>query len=352
MRARTSSERRVGRRNLVAGILFGVIVATVAGAYATTVFKKMVAGQPATAADVNAAHQDLATAIDKLETTVNAQAAKIAKLETDPDCPPGYAKDTTVTLFTLCKQGKDEMVKVGSFWADRYEASLVDATTWNGGKCDGSGTQYGAGTTDDYPSTFPDSGNWTSKVHACSKSGVVPSRMMTWFQAQQACGLSGKTLCTNGQWQMAAAGTYDAGSYNGASGGSCHTSGTAPRKTGMAGSVPGASTACISSWGAEDMIGNLWEWADLWGQAGKVNASYSTGAKVTPWPSGYGDGKDGTWNVNGEAYDGSKWTTGLPAAALRGGYWDHGSDAGVFAVNLSSGPSAWSTSHGARCCRQ
>ena len=353
MRARTQSERRVGRRNLVAGILFGVIVATVAGAYATTVFKKMVAGQPATAADVNQAHQDLATAIDNLEKKVTAQAAEITKLKTDPDCPPGYTKDTTApSSITVCKKGSDEMVKVGDFWVDRYEASLVDAATWKSGQCSGSGTQYGAGTSDDYPSTFPDSGNWTTQVYACSVAGNTPSRMMTWFQAQQACLLSGKTLCTNAQWQGAAAGTYDAGKYNGAAGGSCHTGGSAARKTGSAGKVPGASASCISQWGAEDMIGNLWEWVAWWGQAGK-NWMSSDGESTSPWPSsgGYGDGGDKTWNINGRAANPS-WINGSPAAARRGGNWGNGPDAGVFAVSLGNGPSYWGTSHGARCCRQ
>ena len=345
MRARTQSERRVGRRNLVAGILFGVIVATVAGAYATTVFKKMVAGKPATAADVNAAHQDLATAIDKLETKVNAQAtqitaqaAEITKLKTEPDCPPGYTKSTTVTAYTLCTRGKDEMVKVGDFWVDRYEMSVVDATSFNGGKCDGTGTVYGSGGSDNFPATYPDSGNYSVALYACSRSGNVPSRVMTWFQAQQACVAAGKQLCANGQWQAAAAGTPDDSA-------SCNVSTSAPEKT-------GARPKCLSNRGAYDMVGNLWEWVDMWGQAGKVNTSFSSGAKATPWPSGYGDGQDGTWNLNGEAHDGSKWTTGLPAAALRGGGWNNGPGAGVFAVYLYGGPSRWDTPDGARCCRQ
>ena len=130
MRAKTKNERRLGRRNMVVGIIFGVIVATVAGAWATTTFKKMVKDKPATAADVNQAHQDLATAIDNLEKKVTAQHAEITKLKTAPDCPPGYTKDTTApSSITVCERGKDELVKVGDFWVDRYEVSLVDAKT-------------------------------------------------------------------------------------------------------------------------------------------------------------------------------------------------------------------------------
>ncbi len=146
-------------------------------------------------------------------------------------CPPGYTHDASATGITLCKRGKDEMVKVGSFWVDRYESALVDTLFYNGGKCNGTGKQYGAGTSDDYPSTFPDSGNWKTRVHACSVKGLLPSTSMTWFQAVQACALAGKALCSNHQWQTAAAGTYDAGKYNGIAGGACHTGGSARRAT-------------------------------------------------------------------------------------------------------------------------
>ncbi len=101
---------RTARRNMVAGLLAGAIMATVAGAYAKTTYKKMVNGAPATAADVNKAHQDLADAIDKFE-------QKLVALESDPDCPQGYTKDSTAATITLCKStgGSDEMVKVGSY---------------------------------------------------------------------------------------------------------------------------------------------------------------------------------------------------------------------------------------------
>ena len=340
MRARTQNERRVGRRNWVAGALFGVIVATVFGAWAATTFKKMQAGKPATAADVNQAHQDLATAIDNLEKKVTSQAAEITKLKTEPDCPPGYTKDTTApSSIVVCKKGSDELVKVGDFWVDRYEMSIVDATTYSSGSCNGAGgTQYGAGTSDNYPTSFPDSAKVTgaaSRLYACSRSGTVPSRMMTWFQAAAACTFAGKHLCTNGEWQAAAFGTPDDSV-------SCNISTSAAEKA-------GSRTGCVSQSGAYDMVGNLWEWVDWWGQAGKSWMT-SDGQKATPWPSSEYGG-DATYNINGRAAN-TSWVNGSPAAALRGGYWNNGTGAGVFALSLNHGPSPWSTSHGARCCRQ
>ncbi len=356
MGKRTDNERRAARRNMVGGLLAGAILATVAGAYAKTTFKQMVKNTPATAADVNTAHQDLADAVDKLK-------AKLAKLKGAHDCPPGYSRDATATTITLCKQtsGSDEMVKVNNYWIDRYEVILVDSKTYNGGKCNGTGgkcgssstEQCGAGLTDDYPATFPDSGNWTTRVYACSKKGIKPSGNMTYFQIQQACLLAGKRLCTNAEWQGAVAGTQDPGKHNGIAGGGCHTYGTGSRKTGMAGQVPGGVGSCISNYGAEDMIGNLWETVDLWDQTGRPWMT-TNGQIASPWPKGkgYGDGADKTWNINSRTNNNSGFLNGAPALAYRGGTWDSEITAGAFNLHFANGPAVAILQLGARCCRK
>jgi len=336
MRNRNSSDRHIARRNLIAGIVAGAIVAMVAGVYAKTTFKKMVKGAPATAADVNAAHQDLADAIDKLQ-------AEISKLKNEPICPPGYTLDTTATTITLCKKGADQMVKVGSFWVDRYEVSIVDASVFAGGYCSGTGKQYGTGASDDYPNTpgkgFPDSGDASVPLYSCSIKGNMPSVNITWFQAALACELSGKQLCTNYQWQVAALGTPDDST-------SCNVSTKAKE-------AAGKRSKCVSRWGAQDMVGNVWEWVAWWSVAGRGWMT-SDGEMATPRPTskGYGDGQDKTWNLDGTAHNGLSWTKGLPAAARRGGSWNTGASAGVFAVFLNYGPSSWNIYYGARCCRE
>ena len=293
--------------------------------------------------------------------------AQVAALGGDGSCPAGYTHDSR-TDITLCKKGLDEMVKVGDFWIDRYEGIVVDETYWHGGACDGSGTAYG-GESDNWSSitgTFPFTGNWSGKLYTCSKSGATPSRWMTWFQAQQALAASGKHLCTNEEWQAAVAGTNDPGVNNGISGGACHTDGSGPRVTGSAGSTPGAGTSCISRWGAEDMIGNLSEWAAMWGQAGP-DSGVAAGAYAGNVTTGNGwagfspetsaDG-DGTWNLAGTAYGfnrdgvGCGWKTGLPFAALRGGNWDGGALAGAFALDLGNAPSYRLLGIGFRGCRR
>jgi formylglycine-generating enzyme required for sulfatase activity len=187
-----------------------------------------------------------------------------------------------------------------------------------------------------------------SLLFACSVSGVTPSMELTWFQAQTACEASGKHLCTNAEWQAAVAGTVDPGSST-ADVGACRTGPdlAGPRSTGRAGATPGGAGSCISLWGAEDMIGNVDEWTSDWWQAG-LDWVAGDGSNTAPWPSDYGDGGDHTWNVNGRSYSGDRYTNGLPAAALRGGSWAHGTSAGAFHVNVGYG---LTTDHfGFRCC--
>ena len=299
---------------------------------------------------VGAVHQDPTTWV---EVTVDSTAlprtqvgAAPYAVEADDKCPRGYSEDTTApTSITLCKRGSDEMVKVGDFWVDRYEMSIVDSNTWAKGKCSGTGTrcgagQCGAGTKDDYPPGFPDSAKVTTVLYACSRSGNTPSRMMTWFQAQAACTFAGKHLCTNGEWQAVAFGTPDPISP-GAN--DCNISTSAAEKA-------GSRKLCVSQHGAYDMVGNLWEWVDLWGQAGIIDQFFTKGAKADPWPAGYGDGEDRTWNVNGKVSNPSD-EIGAPFAALRGGGFTDKINAGVFALDLAHGPAAVSSNIGSRCCR-
>jgi formylglycine-generating enzyme required for sulfatase activity len=258
---------------------------------------------------------------------------------------------------------------VGDFWIDRYEAVIADETYWAAGGCGGPGNTYGNGPA--YPGSFPFTGNWTAKLYACSKSGIKPSMGMTWFQAQEACAASGKRLCANEEWQAAAAGTFDQGSNNGSVNTRCNTqAGNKERNTGLAGDKPGDGDCCVSRWGAEDMIGNLWEWVAMWGQAGPdsgvANGQYIGRVDGTPAveiggfagfsPETTGQG-DGTWNVAGTATgcdrNGSACARkiGLPFAGVRGGDWGNGTKGGAFAISFDNGPSYNGSTVGFRCCR-
>jgi formylglycine-generating enzyme required for sulfatase activity len=224
------------------------------------------------------------------------------------------------------------MVPVGSFCIDRYEASVRQNP-------DCSGDRYGE-SSDDCPAGFPDNGNWTAQVYACSLSDVMPARYVTWFQAQRACAASGKRLCTNEEWQAAAAGTPDDAT-------SCNISTTEPENT-------GARPDCVSRHRARDMVGNLWEWTALWvaepGWNGSGSAWPSSSDTDAYWHGGQSTspahGTDGSYLAADDA-----GASRIPAVALRGGSCDRGTEAGVFAIWVRNGPSSWGDTVGFRCCR-
>jgi len=251
--------------------------------------------------------------------------ARIAALEAAEDCPRvvlrdgtrrSYLVDRSTAGVTRCSAGMDEMVRVGDFWVDRYEGSVC-----------------------------------------CSRAGVTPSRQLSWFQAAQACALAGKHLCSNQEWQIAAAGTNDPGAFDGLTGSACNTSGAMTRRTGAGGGDPGGTASCVSMWGSEDAIGNAEEWVTWWqGEAGKSGSS-------TFWPATpYHDDAyihGGVEPSPGYLTSGSTLVRSgpgatdrlrLPAAAIRGGYAGAGTQAGAFRTVLDNAPTVTDVNIGFRCC--
>ena len=249
-----------------------------------------------------------------------------------------------------------DQVAVGTTCVDIYEVSLWGILAANTGLIKkvrdgkatladltaGGATQHGCtaapfGHTA-IPGTFPNTGNWTVPHYAASIPGVLPSTCVSWFQAEQACALSGKRLLTNQEWQRAAAGTIDPGANNGLpplGNAKCTTDATGPRETGNAGATPGGADSCISKWGAQDMVGNVWEWVGDWGDLAQ---------DCTNWPAGFGS----DLSCIG---DGTATGATLPGALVRGGDWALGTDAGVFAVRGTAGPSFAIDNVGFRCAR-
>ena len=183
-----------------------------------------------------------------------------------------------------------------------------------------------------FPTNFPPNGQWTPVsgsnppspgVYAVSISGVLPSACVTWFQASQACRLSGKRLARNDEWQDAAAGTPDPGSTPGAN--DCNTKSQAQTNT-------GSRANCKSNWGAFDMVGNEWERVAEWGDLAQ---------HCTSWPAGFG---------SDQSCVGGPGSPYLPGALLRGGAWT-GTNDGVFAVDARDLPSDSSVYIGFRCAR-
>jgi len=168
-----------------------------------------------------------------------------------------------------------DMAAAGSLCIDKYEASVWSAAT--------GGTQFGVAS-DDYP--CKDSGGDCAAgeafpIYARSEAGVTPSTSITWYQAQQACANSGKRLPTTTEWQMAASGTQ---------------SGTAVCNFSGAVMNTGALPSCISTSGALDMIGNVWEWgAEM--DAGSIGTT-DTNNEIA---RAFGDGFANTGNASTRA---------------------------------------------------
>lgn len=248
-----------------------------------------------------------------------------------------------------------DSVRVGPVCADRYEASVWKLPAMprvvnrlQRGRMDLSqlqaegavqmgaipedgctGTEYGDG--------FPWNGNWTEPLYAASIAGAVPSTCITWFQAEQACRLAGKRLLTNAEWQAAAAGTPDWGDLDD------HATTCA---TNSAFAVPaGSRSACVSSWGAFDMAGNVWEWVAEW---------ISPASGCTFWHGTYG----GDLSCVGMAPQSgpspqelTPFNPNLPGGIIRGGNYATGQRNGIFAVFAGGNPHTVSRSTGFRCGR-
>ena len=215
------------------------------------------------------------------------------------------------------KCGPDS-VEVGPTCVDRYEASIwqipPEATSLikrvKRGKATpadlqaGGAVQLGAAdapqcTDLEYPASFPSNGHWTGPLYALSLPGVVPSACVSWYQAEQACALSGKRLITNQEWQRAVAGTPDPPFDDGLT--TCNLESV---HTAVA---SGSRSACVSSWGVHDMVGNLAEMTADWDERAEVCAFQDLNlGGDSLCIGGAGNGEIGT------LIRGNHWTFGIP----------------------------------------
>jgi formylglycine-generating enzyme required for sulfatase activity len=175
-----------------------------------------------------------------------------------------------------------------------------------------------------FPSTFPFDGQWTEPLYAVSIPGVHPAACVTWFQAAQACRLSGKRLLTNAEWQAAAVGTPDTGTDDGIT--DCNISSTDVANT-------GSRSSCKSTWGAFDMVGNVSEW-------------------VADWLPASAGGCPGWGNFSNDymCLSGASTTQTSPGALVRGGDFGLVANPGVLAVK-DFYPNGVGYTMGFRCAR-
>lgn len=212
---------------------------------------------------------------------------------TGPQGPPGPAFPITCP---------PDSVLVGTTCIDKYEASvwqtanaaviakIKDGTVTFADLSGAGAILLGQSSGDLAAAGCPATGNGCINFYAVSVSGVFPSRFMNWFQAAAAARNSGKHLPSNEEWQAAAFGTPD--------GTPCVVTGG----VGVTGTV-----GCISDVGAFDMVGNLWEWVADWARLGFC---------FSPIFSGTGD-----------------LHCFFAAGVRRGGSFEDGAGAGVFAIH-------------------
>jgi formylglycine-generating enzyme required for sulfatase activity len=245
------------------------------------------------------------------------------------------------------KKCPNDAVVSGTVCMDRYEASVwrvPDPGVANKalvkkiqqGKATvadltkGGATQLGiAG--DDYDPCSDSGQNCADDIYAVSIAGVKPARALTWFQAVAACENARKRLPSNGEWQAAVQGTPDPGPDDDAT--TCNTTNDGAANEPV---LTGSRAACVSSRGAFDMVGNLFEWVEDW-----VPRSVGFGA----WNAGVSPTGD-TQGLDGAA------TTGEPGAFLRGGNFGSGTSAGPLSILAGIEPSRSGDSGiGFRCAR-
>lgn len=171
-----------------------------------------------------------------------------------------------------------------------------------------------------------------------SEPGAVPWRFVSQTQAERICAKSGKRLPTNEEWYRAAMGTESSPT--------CNLNGDVrqrPSKTG--------SSACVSSIGAHDMIGNVWEWVDAQVTNGEYRgrslpseghiSSIDRGGvalKTTSTPQVLYS-KDYFWMETEEEVSGM----------IRGGFYGSREDGGLYALNAAVSLSFGGAGVGFRC---
>lgn len=186
----------------------------------------------------------------------------------------------------------------------------------------------------------------TKNCEPASISGALPWVFVSRDQAALACAKAGKRLATPKEWYLAALGTPDKDRAWDAS--DCQVNSNWESQPGACGS----GVNCVSSAGAYDMVGNVWEWVD-----GNVTDAVYQGVKLP------GDGYISALGIDalpGETIDAGDidynqdyfWLNenGIRAIA-RGGNWINKEEAGQYSAYIEVRPDFIGSGIGFRCVK-
>lgn len=171
-----------------------------------------------------------------------------------------------------------------------------------------------------------------------SKEKATPWRYVTRDQAMQLCARVGKRIPTSEEWYALSLGMTDVE----------NTCNVKTQNVSETGSMP----SCISPHGAYDLVGNVWEWVsddviDGVYKSAKIPesgyvAQVDSSGMATVGSTDPQDlfGKDYFWSRGDGAY-----------GIIRGGYYDSGTDAGIYTVHADTLPTTASIGIGFRCVK-
>jgi hypothetical protein len=186
----------------------------------------------------------------------------------------------------------------------------------------------------------------TEKCSAASIGGAVPWRYISRDQAALACAKSGKRLATAKEWYQASLGTPDIDRGWGVD--DCQVSSNWADQPGSTGS----GKNCVSSVGAYDMVGNVWEWVDGTITDAKYKdtivpgSGYVQSLGVDALPAVTDD------SANVDYYNDYFWSNDVGVRAIaRGGSWINKKDAGQYAVYAEADTAFIGNGIGFRCAK-
>ncbi len=179
-----------------------------------------------------------------------------------------------------------------------------------------------------------------------SKAGLKPWRFISQTQAMIACAKAGKRLPSNEEWYQASLGTPD---FDGDwQEDTCQVDSNWKEQPGDCGS----SKKCVSSFGAYDMIGNVWEWVDGEIIDGKLNGEEMPSAGFVSSVSSEGRVVTTEKNKDPNFNEDYLWIKKKGVRGIaRGGYWSNGDKAGVYATYLVSPTNFAGDGIGFRCVK-